>query len=86
MTVENAVAYFKDFIKCNEDSEIPLPTTEPFELAIEALEKQIPKKPYFGTVHNDTAYYCGGCKNFVGFYDTRIYEYCHNCGQKLDWN
>ena len=54
--------------------------------AKQALEKQIPKKPYFGTVHNYTTYYCDGCKKFVGFYDTRTYEYCHNCGQKLDWN
>lgn len=55
-------------------------------IAIKALEKQIPKKPYFGTVYNYTTYYCDGCKKFVGFYDTRTYEYCHNCGQKLDWN
>ena len=55
------------------------------DVAIKALEKQIPKKPLFGTVHNDTTYHCSNCKKFIGFYDTRIYEYCHNCGQKLDW-
>ena len=60
-------------------------TSEVREIAIQALEKQIPKKPLFGTVRNDTTYHCGSCKKFIGFYDTRIYEYCHNCGQKLDW-
>ena len=60
-------------------------TRNVIDVAIKALEKQIPKKPFFGTVHNDTAYHCSNCKKFIGFYDTRIYEYCHNCGQKLDW-
>lgn len=60
--------------------------TEIMDITIEALEKQIPKKPLFGTVLKDTAYHCGSCKNFIGYYDRRIYEYCHNCGQKLDWS
>ena len=50
------------------------------------LEKNEPKKPLFSTVHGDSAYHCSSCKKFVGFYDTRIYEYCHNCGQKFDWS
>lgn len=49
-------------------------------------EKAEPKKPLFSTIHGDSAYHCSSCKKFVGFYDTRIYEYCHNCGQKLDWS
>ena len=53
---------------------------------VEAKEKQIPTKPLFGTVHRDTTYHCGNCKKFVGFYDTRIYQYCHNCGQAIDWS
>lgn len=74
-TCENCRLFGLDYSLCAEVDKIKL----------EALEKQIPKKPLFGTVHNDTAYYCSSCKNFIGFYDTRIYEYCHNCGQKLDW-
>lgn len=49
-------------------------------------EKNEPKKPLFSTVNRETAYHCGSCKKFVGFYDTRIYEYCHNCGAKIDWS
>lgn len=48
-------------------------------------EKSEPKKPLFSTIHGDSAYHCSSCKKFVGFYDTRIYEYCHNCGQKIDF-
>lgn len=55
-------------------------------LAIEALEKQIPKKPVtekdkviFGIV-------CGRCP----YCDSAVYSttnlYCHNCGQALDWS
>ena len=54
-------------------------------IGISAIKKQIPKKALFSTVNSDTAYYCSSCENFVGFYDTHTYEYCHNCGQKLDW-
>lgn len=49
-------------------------------------EKSVAKKPLFSTVNRDTAYHCGSCKKFVGFYDTRKYEYCHNCGTKIDWS
>ncbi len=48
-------------------------------------EKNEPKKPLFSTVNRETAYHCGSCKKFVGFYDTRKYEYCHNCGTKINW-
>lgn len=48
-------------------------------------EKNEAKKPLFSTIHGDSAYHCSICKKFVGFFDTRIYEYCHNCGQKIDW-
>ena len=48
-------------------------------------EKNVAVKPLFSTVNRETVYHCGSCKKFVGFYDTRKYEYCHNCGQKIDW-
>ena len=48
------------------------------EIAISALEKQIPKKPRF-YAHN---YYCSVCDNLV----CQRFKYCDNCGRKLDWN
>ena len=56
-------------------------------VAIEALEKQIAKKPQKteseGYRYTDT-YRCPNCGgNFSG---TGIANYCYHCGQKLDWS
>lgn len=62
------------------------------EIAIQALEKQIPKKPTYegdgyapdGTLVYDT-WICPCCgKRYEVDYDD--YDYCPNCGQKLDWS
>lgn len=49
--------------------------------AIEAIEKQIPKKPY-DTVH------CPLCKIEVELQpvDTEQVTYCLHCGQAIDWS
>ena len=55
------------------------------EIAIQALEKQIPKKP-----HNNFEKFSGvwcSCGKYLGkgyFVDKPIY--CPDCGQKLDWS
>lgn len=51
------------------------------DLAIKALEKQIPKKPDF-TEDKEFAL-CPRC-NGKGLLDKQ--KYCDNCGQKLDWS
>ena len=62
------------------------------EMAINALEKQIPKKPtpidyekYMDTVKNALflkgAYWCPNCNHVV-----KCGTYCSDCGQKIDWN
>lgn len=56
------------------------------ELAINALEKQIPKKPkksqsklrYLGT------YMCPSCGG--DFSGTGVASYCYHCGQRFKWN
>ena len=62
------------------------------EIAIQALEKQIPKKPTYegdgyapdGTFVWDE-WLCPCCgKRYEVDYDD--YDYCPNCGQKLDWS
>lgn len=64
----------------------PLDYAAAFEMAIEALEKRMPKKPVtekdkviFGIV-------CGRCPEC----DSAVYSttnlYCPNCGQALDWS
>lgn len=57
-----------------------------FKIAIEALEKQIPKKILRATINRDTEVCCPTCKEFVCFSDVNNYEYCPRCGQKLDWS
>lgn len=61
----------------------------------EALEKQIPKKPKAHIVdveklkignanwcEGTTVYRCPSCNDFI----SRIYDFCHKCGQKIDWS
>ena len=62
------------------------------EIAIQALEKQIPKKPTYegdgyapdGTFVWDE-WLCPCCgKRYEVDYDD--YDYCPHCGQKIDWS
>lgn len=51
-------------------------------MAIEALEKQIPQKGIpcnSAKCHNFVE--CGVCNKDMGMY----YQYCPHCGQKIDW-
>ena len=62
------------------------------EIAIQALEKQIPKKPtYEGDGYAPDGSFvwdewlCPWCgKRYEVDYDD--YDYCPNCGQKIDWS
>ena len=47
------------------------------QMAIEALEKQIPKKVTFRS-----EYLCGNCNITINSEDC----YCYNCGQRQDWS
>ena len=56
------------------------------ELAILALEKQIPKKP----LHMHKNYYCPICKEdgwmlWDDAIPNDMDEYCGKCGQAIDW-
>ena len=62
------------------------------DIAISAIEKQIPKKPtpidyekYIDVIDNARflrgAYWCPNCKRVV-----RSGSFCSDCGQKLDWS
>lgn len=57
------------------------------QLAIKALEKQIPKKPIKSekqVVRYVNTYYCPICN--LGITGTNIAKWCYHCGQKLDWS
>lgn len=52
---------------------------------LEALEKQIPKKPVtYGEIKNYAD--CPMCGNTVRGINKPFGEFCSKCGQKLDWS
>ena len=52
--------------------------------AVEALEKQIPKKPTRGKYGHTECACCGWIvESFCG--DLEKYPFCPNCGQAIDW-
>ena len=58
-------------------------------LAIEALEKQIPKKGIMIGDNYSSILSCPNCrKPIVNVWSRSEYKpnYCHYCGQKLDWS
>lgn len=67
---------------------------EAIQIAIQALEKQIPKKPrktdsYRGVLKRVYAYVCPTCGNAClekYMNERQNTMFCWNCGQKLDWS
>lgn len=60
---------------------------EALDMAIQALEKQIAKKPIKSDVQAIryvNTYYCPVCQ--LGITGTNIAKWCYHCGQKLDWS
>jgi RecJ-like exonuclease len=60
---------------------IPQKRAEALDVAIQALEKQISKKPDFT---EDKEFALCPCCNGKGLLNKQ--KYCDNCGQKLDWS
>lgn len=85
MTYEEAIEYFK-LIKLS----VPKEEDWYFDLAIEALQKQVPMKPKIENkkievrphlTYEITNYNCPNCNGFVA----RNSGAC-KCGQRLDWS
>ena len=76
------------------DSHAGRAQSEAFQMAINALEKQIPKKPIFDFNYSDTLskFHCPCGKIICVHHDIGTMDnndapnYCDNCGQKLDWD
>lgn len=49
------------------------------------LNKQIPKKPIQQGYRDSDHEKIGNCWTCKGWWMTKYYKYCPNCGQKLDW-
>ena len=64
---------------CNEECK------DFYDMAIKALEKQIPKKPIEVDEECGT-FDCPACGSTIcSFDDMTVHQYCLMCGQKLDW-
>lgn len=62
-------------------------TWKTLDIAVKALEKQIPKKPIKSKeqkIRYVNTYYCPTCN--LGFTGFNIAKWCYHCGQKLDWS
>ena len=64
-------------------------TIKAYSVALNALEKQIPKKP----INEECYYICPCCRGDLGVSDDDIFiyelsmpKYCSNCGCVLDWS
>lgn len=59
---------------------------EALKMAIEALEKQIPKKPIIITnlMTKHVSAHCSICDTDITYYSSGE-NYCHNCGKALKW-
>ena len=58
--------------------------SEAFDMAISALEKQVPKKPIsLGEDIDRDVGQCPNCKEIIDTYED--YKYCSDCGQAIDW-
>ena len=59
---------------------------EEVQMCIEALEKQIAKKPRIIGVSDYAEYMkCPQCRLTTAVYSNMRPDYCSKCGQKLDW-
>lgn len=78
MTTKELAKDLKEHIGCGV--EVPL-YDEELEVVVEALEKQIAKKVIVSPYNNMK--YCPICEvSVTGMY----FDYCVECGQKLDWS
>ena len=86
MTYEEAIKHFKSLQK-RYTKEHNGRMCEKVNLALEALEKQIPKKP----LHIHKNYYCPICKEdgwmlWDDAIPNDMDKYCGKCGQAIDWS
>ena len=93
MKVEEAIKILQ-VSKAEIEWSAPLDYQDAFNIAIEALKKQIPVKPLRRRTTFDRSInklYCPVCKKYLGYenYRTRSVsnqsgDYC-DCGQKISW-
>ena len=83
MTPKEAIKIL-EVAKAEVEWNYPLDYAIAIDTAIEALEKQIPKKPIsLGEDIDRDVGQCPNCKEIIDTYED--YKYCSDCGQAIDW-
>jgi len=88
MNKHNAIGYLEDLLTTCDCIRFHLGKyDEAIEIAISALEKQIPKKPEWNLQNDAILCPCCGLDLMGGVeIDSEIDpEHCWNCGQAIDW-
>lgn len=84
MTIERAIEILN--LEHREHYDSIETINEACRMGMEALEKQIPKKPIKDKYHR---YCCPFCEYIVFINNPALIDefvpYCENCGQALDW-
>ena len=82
MTDIEAKAIIERDLNCLKQNKALPDSIESMEIAINALEKQIPKKPKEKYCIGFNTLVCPECKMELYLYE----PYCDNCGQAIDWS
>lgn len=86
MTNKEAIAEFKERLAITDYKELIPEYYEAMELAIEALDKQIPKKPVSKYKYRDGENVCPSCETENRYRIVMFWEkFCPDCGQAIDW-
>lgn len=83
MNYEEAIKTIK-IAKADVEWNYPMDYQEAFDIAIDCIDKQIPKKP----IEKDEGWirwFCPTCNSQVGAVMERKYHFCDECGQAIDW-
>ena len=84
--LENLQCHCQEYIDKDDEDSIWRKDVQALDIAIKAVEKEIPKKPIKNKEQNiryASSYSCPKCGG--RFSGTGIADYCYHCGQKLDW-
>ena len=82
MTESEAKAILERDLNCLKQNKALPDSIEAMQIAINALEKQIPKKISIEGYCGFVDYICPVCGNDIDL--NKKYNYCSNCGQRLE--